>query len=82
MFGILHKRKQAKMQWLQDPNQSNVDNPNNVRREASIYFWSKNKEYLKANTCVPETDSKTKNITDMCRGNNGFKKGYNLELIL
>jgi hypothetical protein len=29
------ERKQAKMQWLQDPNQRNVGNLNNVRREAS-----------------------------------------------
>jgi len=24
-LGILDQRKQAKMQWIQDPNQSNVD---------------------------------------------------------
>jgi hypothetical protein len=34
-LGFLYQRKQAKMQWLQDPNQSNVDNLNNIRREAS-----------------------------------------------
>jgi hypothetical protein len=27
---FLDKRKKAKMQWEQDPNQSNVDNLNNV----------------------------------------------------
>ena len=32
---FLDYRKQAKMQWLQDPNQSNVDSLNNVRRDAS-----------------------------------------------
>jgi len=32
---FLDQRKQAKMQWLQDPSQSNVDNLNNVRHEAS-----------------------------------------------
>jgi len=36
------------MQWLQDPNQSNVDNINRVRREASRHFRNKKKEYLKA----------------------------------
>jgi len=36
------------MQWLQDPNQSNVDNPNNVRRDANSHFRNKKKEYLKA----------------------------------
>jgi hypothetical protein len=34
------------MQWLQDPNHSNVDNLNNVRRAASRRFRNKEKEYL------------------------------------
>jgi hypothetical protein len=38
-LGILDQRKQAKMQWIQDPSQSNVDNLNNVRLDASISFW-------------------------------------------
>jgi hypothetical protein len=29
------QRKQAKLQWLQDPGELNGDNLNNVRREAS-----------------------------------------------
>jgi len=49
------------MQWLQDPNQSNVDNLNNVRREAIRYFRKKKKEYLKAkiDTTVRPRISKT-----------------------
>jgi hypothetical protein len=35
---FLSQRKQAKIQWLQNPNQSNLDNVNNTRREASRYF--------------------------------------------
>jgi len=31
MFKLLDKRKQAKMHWLQDPKQNNLDNLNNVR---------------------------------------------------
>ena len=41
------------MQWLKDPSQSNVDNLNNVRHEASRQFWNK-KEYLKAKIFEPE----------------------------
>ena len=41
MFVFLDQRKQAKMQWLQDPNQSNVNNLNNVRREDSRHFRNK-----------------------------------------
>ena len=38
---FLDQRKEAKMHLVQDPSQSNVDNLNNVRREASIHFRQK-----------------------------------------
>jgi Zn-finger nucleic acid-binding protein len=45
---LLDRRKEAKLQWLQDPSEINGDNLNNVRREASRYFKNKKKtEYLK-----------------------------------
>jgi hypothetical protein len=37
----LDKRKQAKIQWLRNPNQGNGDNLHNVRREASRHFRKK-----------------------------------------
>jgi hypothetical protein len=49
-LGILDQRKQAKMQWTQDPTQSNVDNLNKVRRDASRHFRNKVKAYMKAKT--------------------------------
>jgi len=46
---FLDQRKQATMQSLLHPNQSNVDNLNNVRRKASKHFRKKEKKkYLKA----------------------------------
>ena len=36
------------MQWAQNPNQSNVDDLNKVKREASRHFRNKKKEHLKA----------------------------------
>jgi hypothetical protein len=45
---FLDKRKRAKIQWLQNPNQNNGDNLRSVRREASRHFRDKKKEYLKA----------------------------------
>ena len=36
------------MQWIRDPSQSNVDNLNNVRRDASRHFRNKKKAYLRA----------------------------------
>ena len=66
---------QAKMQWIHDLNQSSVDNLNNVRHEASRHFRNKKKAYLKAKIEL-ETNSKIKNIRDLYRGINDFKKGY------
>jgi hypothetical protein len=45
---LVDQRKQAKLQWLQDPSKINGDNLNNVRHEASKYFRNKKREYLKA----------------------------------
>jgi hypothetical protein len=47
-LSILDQRKQAKMQWIQDANKNNLDNMNNVRRDASRHFRNKKKAYLKA----------------------------------
>jgi hypothetical protein len=41
-LGILDQRKRAKMQWIQNPSRSNVDNLNKVRRDASRRFRNKN----------------------------------------
>jgi len=64
-LGFLDQRKQAKMQWIQDPSQSNVDNLNNVRREFSRHFRNKKKKYPRAKIEEIETNSKTKNIRDL-----------------
>jgi len=48
------------MQWLRDPNQSNVDNPTSVRPEGNKHFKNKKKEYLKAKINELETYSKIK----------------------
>jgi len=63
------------MQWLQDPNQSNVDNLNTVRHETSTHFRNKKKEYPKAKICGLDTNSKIKNITGLYRGTSDLKKG-------
>ncbi len=75
-LGFLDQRKQAEMQWIEEPSQSNVDNLNNVRREATRHFRNKKKAYLKAKMEDLETNSKIKNIKGMFRAINDFKKGY------
>jgi hypothetical protein len=77
-LGILDQRNQAKMQWIQDPSQSNGDNLNNVRRDASRNFRNKKKAYLRAKFEELETNSKINNIRDLYRGINDIKKGYEL----
>jgi len=64
------------MQWIQDPSQSNVDNLNTVRSEASIHFRIKQKAYLKAKIQELENICKIGNIRGWCRGINDCKKGY------
>ena len=59
---FLDQRKQAKMQLIQHPNRSNVDNLNNVRRNDSRHFRNKKKAYLKAKIEELETNSKVNNV--------------------
>jgi hypothetical protein len=44
---LLDQRKQANLQWLQNPGKINWYNLNNVRRETSKQFRNKRREYLK-----------------------------------
>jgi hypothetical protein len=57
---LLDQRKQAKLQWLQDPSETNRDNLNNVRHEVSRYFRNKKRQYLKEKINELETNSKTR----------------------
>jgi hypothetical protein len=61
---------------LQDPSVGNEENLSNVSGEASTHFRNKKREYLKDKINELESNSKNKNIRDMCRGINDFKKGY------
>ena len=61
-LGFLDQRRQAKMQWVQDPSQSNVDDVNKETREARRHLRNKQKKYLKPNIDELEITSKIKNI--------------------
>jgi prefoldin subunit 5 len=54
----------------------NEDNLSNVRWEASIHFINKKREYLKDKINELESNRKNKDIRDLYRGINEFKKGY------
>jgi hypothetical protein len=73
---LADRRKQAKLQWLQDPSEASEDTLSDVRREASRHFRKKEREYLEDKLNELESNSKNKCIRDMYRGINEFKKGY------
>jgi hypothetical protein len=54
----------------------NEDNLRDVRREASRHFRKEKREYLKDKINELEPNSKNKNIRDLYRSINEFKKGY------
>jgi hypothetical protein len=66
---------EAKLQWLQNPSEVNEDNLSDVQWEASRHFRNKKREYLRDKINELESNSKNKNIRDLYRGLNEFKKG-------
>jgi len=80
-LGFLDQTKQAKMQWIDDPSQSNVDNLNNVIRDASRHFREKKKEYLKAKIEELETNSKIKIMGICTAASLNLRRVTSLELI-
>jgi hypothetical protein len=73
---LIGQWKQVTLQWLQNPSQINEDNLQNVRCETSRTFRKKKRGYLKDKINELETNKKNKNIRDLFRGINEFKKGY------
>jgi hypothetical protein len=61
---------------LQNASKINGDNLKNLRRETSRTFRNKKREYLKGKINELDTNNKNKNITDLYRGTDEFKKGY------
>jgi hypothetical protein len=69
------------MQWLQDPNQSHVDNLNIVKHEASRHFRNKKKEYWKAKIDELETYSKIGSIKTCIRESPISRRATSLALM-
>jgi hypothetical protein len=61
---------------LQNPNQISGDNLKNLRSDTSRTFRNKKREYLKGKINELETNNKNKNIRDLYRSINGFKREY------
>jgi hypothetical protein len=73
---LIDQWKQVKLQWLHNPSHISGDNLQNLRYETSRTFKNKKREYLKDKVNELETGNKNKNIRDLYRGINAFKKGY------
>jgi hypothetical protein len=73
---LVDRRKQAKQQRLYDPSDAIEDNLSDVRWEVSRNFRNKKRDYLKDKINELESNSKNKNIRDLSKGINEFKKGY------
>jgi hypothetical protein len=73
---LVDQRKQAKLQWLQDPSEVNENNLSNVRRDTSRHFRNKKREYLKDRINKYESNGRKKNIRDLYRGIYEFNKCY------
>jgi hypothetical protein len=69
---LIDQRKQAKLQWLQNPSQINGDNLKNVRCETSRTFRKKQREYLKGKINELEINNKNENIRESYRGTTGW----------
>jgi hypothetical protein len=69
------------MQWLQNQNQSNVDNPNNIRCEASRHFRKKKREYLKHKINVLETTARIRISKTFIGASMNLRRVTSLELI-
>jgi hypothetical protein len=61
---------------LQNPSEANEGNLSDIRREASRHFRNNRREYLKDKINELEPNTKNKNIRDLYRGVNEFKKDY------
>jgi hypothetical protein len=67
---LLDQGEQSRFQWLQDPSEINVDNLNNIRREASRHFRNMTREYLKDKINEHAKNSKKKSVRNLYRGIN------------
>ena len=80
-LGFLDQRKRAKIQWIQVPSQSNVDNLNKVRREVSRHFRNKKKAYLRAKIEELENNNEIKNIRNCIGASMTLRRGTSLDVI-
>jgi len=81
MFRFLDQRKRAKMRWVQDPSQSNVDNLNNVRHEVSDILGEKRRHILELELRKLKLKVRIKLLGTCIRASITLKRGTSLDVI-
>jgi len=65
----LHEeRKHARQQWLSNKSEANTKNYSNAKRNATLRFRNKKREYMTQKIQEIEKNGKTNNIRDQYRG--------------
>jgi hypothetical protein len=67
---LVDEWKQEKLQWLHDQRVINIDNLNNVRREANKHFRNNKREYLKDKINELSTNRKIREHERLIYGKN------------
>jgi len=81
MFRFFVSKKRAKMQWIQAPSQSNVDNLKNVRREVSRHFRDKMKAYIELRLRDLKLTVRYKTIGTCIDASMTLRRGTSLDVI-
>ena len=71
-----NNRKQAKLLWQQNPNDQTAEDFSNLKRNTCRTFKKMKRDYMKAKVNKLEENSNNKNIWEMYKGINEFKKDY------
>ena len=72
---LASKRKLAKLIWQQNINDQTAEHLTNIRRDTYKTFRENKRDYMKAKGNKLEENSRNKNIREMYKGINEFKKG-------
>ena len=82
-LGFLDERKQAKMRWLQYPNQSNLDTLKNIRRESRRCFRKKKRRNICNLKSINLTHTVRTKMSEICAWTSvTLRRVTSLELIL
>ena len=74
--GLANKRKQTRLLWLKNPSDQTAEDLTNIRCENLRPFKKNKLDYMEAKVDKLEETVRTKNIWEMYKSTNEFKKEY------